>query len=168
MSLNPYESPQPAKELPGLPIEENVLPSLRGPSLGLVLLSGLQFFPLVVAPFIAIAKILSSPRLWFAPWESEDLWIAAVQMLSGLGSIYIFYGALQMRQTKNLTVCRRAAILACIPFLSPSIVLGIPFGIWATVVLFRKSVADEFNRQVATPPQVNRCTPLVAGDMHDL
>src|SRR6478752_3674106 len=126
MSLNPYESPQPAQALPQMAVEENVLPPVRGPSLGLVLLSGLQFFPLVVAPFIAIAEILSSPRLWFAPWESEDLWIAAVQMLSGLCSIYIFYGALQMRQTKNLKVCRRAAILACIPFLSPSIVLGIP------------------------------------------
>src|SRR5689334_21475660 len=133
MSLNPYESPQPAEVLPqpAQSDDDRVQPPLRGPSLGLLVLSGLQFLPLVAAPFSVIAVVMDHPRGVLSPQQLEQLTIAVVQFLSGVSSIYIFYGALQMRQTKNLKTCRRAAAIACIPVLSPTIVLGIPFGIWA-------------------------------------
>ena len=41
---------------------------------------------------------------------------------------------------------RLAAICACIPILSPWLIVGIPFGIWAVIVLNLPSTADEFLR----------------------
>lgn len=49
-----------------------------------------------------------------------------------------------MRYMRSLHICRAAAVVACIPFLSPVVVLGIPLGIWAAVVLFQKRTAEEF------------------------
>ena len=59
---------------------------------------------------------------------------------------FIFCGAYQMNQVRSLRMCRAAAVLACIPGLSPLGVLAIPFGIWATMVLYLPSTAAEFER----------------------
>jgi len=37
-----------------------------------------------------------------------------------------------------------AAIVACVPFCSPCVVLGIPFGIWALVVMAKPEVRAAF------------------------
>jgi hypothetical protein len=37
-----------------------------------------------------------------------------------------------------------AAVLACVPMISPMIWIGIPFGVWAVIVLRRPSVRAAF------------------------
>lgn len=56
----------------------------------------------------------------------------------------IIYGALQMMKLKSHGLALGAAVICVIPFLSPCCVLGIPFGIWALVVLAKPEVKQAF------------------------
>ena len=53
-------------------------------------------------------------------------------------------GAIEMLRLRSLEVARTAMALACIPCLSPLALIGIPFGIWGTIVLRRPHIATEF------------------------
>ena len=61
-----------------------------------------------------------------------------------LASSFVLYGAIQMRNLKNYGQARAAAIVAMIPLLGPCCLLGIPFGIWAFVVLGQPGVRNAF------------------------
>jgi hypothetical protein len=50
-----------------------------------------------------------------------------------------------MRRSVHYGRTVAAAIVACIPCLSPWVLLGIPFGIWALVVLCRRDVQAAFD-----------------------
>jgi hypothetical protein len=53
-------------------------------------------------------------------------------------------GALRMHSLRGYALARAGAILACIPCLSPCLVLGIPFGAWALGILARPEVREAF------------------------
>lgn len=61
-----------------------------------------------------------------------------------MASCFVFYGALQMKQLKNYQIARSAAIVAAIPCLGPCCLLGIPFGVWALIVLNKPVVQKAF------------------------
>lgn len=80
----------------------------------------------------------------------------AIQMLSGgagiLSSVVhiglsglILYGALQMKKLLNFRLAMAAAIVALAPCVSPCCLLGLPFGIWALVVLNKPEVKSAFH-----------------------
>jgi hypothetical protein len=55
------------------------------------------------------------------------------------------FGAVQMYRGQMYGVCMAVAILSCIPcFCSSCWILGIPFGIWALVVMSDPSVKASF------------------------
>lgn len=54
-------------------------------------------------------------------------------------------GALRMRALRGHGLARAGAMLACIPCLSPCLVLGIPVGVWALFVLARPDVREAFS-----------------------
>jgi hypothetical protein len=56
----------------------------------------------------------------------------------------ILFGALKMMRLQSYGWAMAAAILAVIPCLSPCCCLGIPFGIWALVVLSKPEVKAAF------------------------
>jgi predicted PurR-regulated permease PerM len=56
----------------------------------------------------------------------------------------ILFGALKMMHLQSYGWAMAAAILAVIPCLSPCCCLGIPFGIWALVVLSKPEVKAAF------------------------
>jgi hypothetical protein len=145
--INPYESPQEASLPPPPSARTQLMWRLRGPSIGLLVLSGLQAGYMVAAGVALLIMAAYEPRMW-RQMHPEDV-------LTGIGafvpSAFIFYGAWQMRRMRSLKVSRAAAIVACIPFLSPLVCVGIPLGIWAAVVLFMKSTAVHFDRR---PPEL--------------
>jgi hypothetical protein len=49
-----------------------------------------------------------------------------------------------MRKLESFGLCMTASILAMIPCLSPCCILGLPFGIWALVVLNKPEVKSAF------------------------
>jgi hypothetical protein len=61
-----------------------------------------------------------------------------------LMNLAIALGAISMIRLKNYRSAYTAAILSVIPICSPCFLLGIPFGIWAIVVLNRPEVKQRF------------------------
>jgi hypothetical protein len=56
----------------------------------------------------------------------------------------IFFGAMKMKKLESYGLAMTAAILSLIPCLSICCILGIPFGIWALVVLLNADVKAAF------------------------
>ena len=61
-----------------------------------------------------------------------------------LVSGFIIFGAIQMKNGKMYGVSMAAAILSIIPCCSPCFCFGIPFGIWALIVLLDQNVKSSF------------------------
>jgi hypothetical protein len=61
-----------------------------------------------------------------------------------LRNLAIALGAISMIRLKSYRSSYTAAILSVIPVCSPCFVLGIPFGIWAIVVLNRPGIKQLF------------------------
>ena len=72
--------------------------------------------------------------------------IAIVSNAIGIAvSVFILLGALRMQQLTSHGLAMAAAIVAMIPCFSPCCLLGIPFGIWALVVLSKPEVKSQFH-----------------------
>jgi hypothetical protein len=56
----------------------------------------------------------------------------------------VLIGAAKMQSLRSFEFAFAAAILAMIPCLTPCCVLGLPFGIWALVVLNKPEVKSQF------------------------
>jgi len=65
-------------------------------------------------------------------------------ILVGISSILIFAGALKMKGLQSRGWARASAILAMIPCVSGCCLLGLPFGIWALMVLGNEEVKRGF------------------------
>jgi len=61
-------------------------------------------------------------------------------------SIFILIGAIKMKNLESHSFALASAIVAMIPCISPCCLLGLPFGIWALVVLNDSSVRAAFRR----------------------
>lgn len=62
-----------------------------------------------------------------------------------LVGVFIFFAALKMKKLENYTLALTGTVLAMIPCLSPCCLLGLPFGIWALVVLNKPEVKESFH-----------------------
>ena len=134
MSMNPYESPaelEPAREPYRVPVV------LQIPAIGLLILGGLSSLTILAGPFaLVLAVILEEDPGWS--------WIEVLWLVCSPASIFIAYGSFQMRRLRRYRLCCWAARLACIPFLTPLIWMGVPLGIWALIVLRRPGVRARF------------------------
>ena len=65
--------------------------------------------------------------------------------ISVLLSFLIIAGSIKMKQLQAYGFALTAAVLAAIPCISPCVILGIPFGIWAFVVLMSSDVREAFS-----------------------
>lgn len=137
--VNPYASPQVGTGV-STSARELAQRRLYWPTLGLMISASILLFPL--AAFLILA-------LLFAPF-AMDVEITKSRLIELLVRTLVFsvilLAAWRMRQLRHLWFCRVMAIISCIPgeALFPSI--AVPFGIWATVLLFSQNVAAEFDR----------------------
>jgi hypothetical protein len=60
-------------------------------------------------------------------------------------SVLLLMGAVKMLALRNYGLALTAAILAVVPCLTPCCFIGIPFGIWALVILNKAEVKSEFS-----------------------
>lgn len=72
--------------------------------------------------------------------------LAAAQLI---GLIVISIGAAKFGFLESYRMARVGSILACIPFVTPFIWLGIPFGIWALQLLADSKVRGAFPDRLA-------------------
>jgi uncharacterized protein DUF4339 len=56
----------------------------------------------------------------------------------------ILFGALKMKKLESHGLAMAASILAMVPCISPCCLLGLPFGIWALMVLTKPEIKDAF------------------------
>lgn len=100
-----------------------------------------------------------APQVARFPAEYKDS--AYILILIGIGFLvinlitapFIIYGAVQMIKGRKYGLSKIAAILALIPLLSFGFLIGIPFGIWALILLGKPEIKDAFS-QAAEPEKV--------------
>lgn len=66
-------------------------------------------------------------------------------IVSLIVTAFIIFGAVKMKNLQSYPLAVAAAILICVPFLSPCCLFGLPVGIWALVVLFDDQVKASFH-----------------------
>ena len=65
-------------------------------------------------------------------------------IVSGIVGVIVLIGAAKMQKLRNYQFALTASIVAMVPCLSPCCFLGLPFGIWALVVLNKPEVKSQF------------------------
>jgi hypothetical protein len=109
----------------------------------------MAIFPLKMQQFNSALQQLNNPQLeqLFQKWMHMTYGpLGAVDSLFGLGlSVLILIGAARMQSLRSYEFALTAAILAMVPCLTPCCLIGLPFGIWAVVVLSRAGVKSQFH-----------------------
>jgi hypothetical protein len=146
---NPYASPT-AGAVPSATNRRLALRRLRPPAIGL-LVSAILSLGMFALNLLSIAIMLARGldelandqlRFWSAYGQAYALMI--------LSSTVVIYAAIQMLRGRQYAACMMGIILAAIPFCSPVCVLGVPFAIWAGILLSGKDTRAAFEE--ATDP----------------
>lgn len=131
----------------------DVLGKLKVPAIGLIIVGVLNFglgLLSVLSGLLRLTGLIPGDRVPTNEAERVGYFIGtfggyAVAFISLVVAPFIIYGAIQMLNGKNHRSAKRAAILAIIPLISCCFVFGIPFGIWALVVLSKPEIKAFFN-----------------------
>lgn len=125
----------------------DALQKVNAPAIALLVTAG------VGAGLQVIALILNILGVGLGAAEGSDEG-AIVMIQGGVGvlqsiigiiiAIVIWMGASKMRQLRSHGFAITASILAMIPCISPCCIIGLPFGIWALVVLLKPEVKQAF------------------------
>lgn len=161
---NPYESPRGVEAGgagPAYPIysELHAYASSRvsGPAVGLIVTGALGLTLQIlgtVANLIALAMPGMMPGMpGPGPGPQMFMFPGGVQLffnLLGIGlAILVIVGAQKMKNLQSYSLAMTSAIIALVPFISPCCCLGLPFGIWALVVLSDSQVQAAFRTQAS-------------------
>jgi hypothetical protein len=141
--------------------QDAALQLVKGPAIGLkvtailnIILAAwslvrMAIFPPRMEQFNSSLQQLNNPQLeqLFQKWMHMTYGpLGAVDSLLGLGlSVLILIGAARMQSLRSYEFALTAAILAMVPCLTPCCLIGLPFGIWAVVVLSRAGVKSQFH-----------------------
>jgi len=129
-------------------LKETARTAVRGPAIALISVASVGLLIGLLA-LVADVVLLASgaadqfpdPELKRAQIIVRSVW--GLVMVANAG--FILWAGIQMLRLRQHQLCWLAGILACIPAIGPCFCLGIPFGIWAIVVLNRSEVADAFD-----------------------
>ena len=157
---NPFESPAPSPLGPVPPMNGGYATGkVNGPATALLVIAVIN---LVLALWGVVNSLMTLGRPQQAvedlpPMEGMDPNMT-LQFIQGMGvvgvvvyllaiaiAVVILMGALKMKRLQSWGLAMAAAILAMIPCLSPCCLLGLPFGIWALVVLNDPQVKSAFH-----------------------
>ena len=146
MTDNPYEAP--AAEAGNLADDENGRPLLNPLRVPARFLIALSVFALIVV-VNALPTHMASFQ-FVAEEEARDV-SSIVTSIVILAFMFLFgaivlVGAVSMLRLRSYRAARLAAIVAMVPVISPLVVLGVPFGIWAMALLGRPEVKARFRK----------------------
>jgi DNA-directed RNA polymerase subunit RPC12/RpoP len=150
-SENPYQAPMQYGAAPPQPSgwsAQYAAGRVSGPAIGLIVTGAIGL------PFQILAVVL---QLWGVGFEAMQgggapqgmmMLHGGINMISSvvgiLVGVVIIIGAVKMKNLDNYGFAMTSAIVAMIPCLSPCCILGLPFGIWALVVLSDVQVKGAF------------------------
>lgn len=144
IETNPYASPHENVASDADPTTV-IRTRVSRPATALIVMASIQ------SVFVAI--YLVSAAFVVARGESVTLsYVAiAVATVQLTGLVLIAIGGAKLGFLQSLTLARVGASLACIPFITPFMILGIPFGIWSLRLLADPSVRAAFLDRSAEP-----------------
>lgn len=134
---NPYAPPQ-TGEAVNSP-EENAIRGIRSSTTELILMLSVQLFGYAIAGVVAVAM------LGLGETVRATTFGICFAVAHFFAMIFMIRSMRRVRRLQELRNGRIAAVMACIPFVSPAIWICIPLGIWLSVVLFNKEVAAAFD-----------------------
>jgi hypothetical protein len=150
---NPYQSPAQHGEIPQyadsnlrLFAAERVL----GPSTALIVVGALNIAVQLFSVVVNLGAVGGAGNFGPQPLPAQFPQGALVGILVGTTfvsialSAFIIWGAVRMRNLQSYGMAMGAAILAMLPCIWPCCLLGLPFGIWALVVLSDADVKMAF------------------------
>jgi hypothetical protein len=116
---------------------------VKVPAIGLIVVGAINFalgLLLVLSGLLRLTGIIPGDEIPTAEAERIGYLVGtfggyAIALLSLIVAPLIIYGAIQMLKGKSYKLAKTSAILAIIPFISCCFIIGIPFGIWALMVL---------------------------------
>jgi hypothetical protein len=151
---NPYQSPQQVWPAGAgyPPVAGYAVNRVAGPAVGLIVTGALGLLmhlaSLVISilfPFQAVGNNPNAPQMQFVMQPQFGIGVAIAQHALGLGmAILVLAGGMKMKRLESFSLCMAASIVAIVPCFSPCCLLGIPFGIWALVVLNDPQVKSSF------------------------
>lgn len=142
---NPYQSPSHTSH------SDSALEDVKGPAIALMVVASIAIAGGVLGLAGDVFLVLSGavdrleamndgPISEYTQITIRTVW----GILLLIASSFVFYGAMSMKNLTNLGMARGASIVAMIPLVGPCCILGIPFGLWAFVVLGKPHVRDAF------------------------
>lgn len=142
----------------------DVLNKIKAPAIGLIVVGALNFalgLLSVLSGLLRLTGIIPGDDVPTDEAERIGYFIGTfgvygVALISLIVAPFMVYGAVQMLGGKRYKFAKTSAILAIIPFISCCFIIGIPFGIWALMVLSKPEVraffSSERNFQNQYPP----------------
>jgi hypothetical protein len=158
----PPRSPTPPALHPGPgPLPEVSLEAVRVPAICLIVAAALNAFVALWSTVKALFfpedadKILAQMPAIDDP-QAKQLVTSMVHWMTGpsavafnglalILSLVVLAGSIRMLALRSYEFAFLAAILAMLPCVTPCCLLGLPFGIWAVIVLRKPGVKDHFN-----------------------
>lgn len=150
---NPYQSPGdfgPAQPAGSYYADASAYAAQRvaGPAIALMVTAGISILLALVGMVGAIVMLAAGQggrgMQGPFPWAMDPA-VSLGQSLFGLGmAVLILFGAMKMKALQNYSLSMAVSIIAMIPCISPCCLLGLPFGIWALVVLTDQTVKAAF------------------------
>ena len=145
MSHNPFaETPEHNPYVPPAPASGQAANPLLPPGICLLVLSLAYLLLIVMSLPTQIAEITSRDTSTPEGMGEATGQAGFVIVMFLLQSVLV-YGAIGMIRQKGYSAAFTAAIIAVIPICSPCFVLGIPFGIWAIVLLLKPEVRESLS-----------------------
>lgn len=124
--------------------------SIVVPSVAMMLISGLwaivrslHTWSIVFSSMPPSGRLSDVPAYWGLA-SSDFTYIFVTAALELTTQLFIVYGASCLLRRRNYYVGLAAAVLSSLPFCSGCLVLGMPFGIWAIVMLRQPEVRAAF------------------------
>lgn len=152
---NPYNVPAGSfGQSPGVPPQEPTSEAgnrLKGPAIALLVLAPLSIIFMGVDFGFRVVNLANGeiPVVVDAPGAAQGAMIgayigAAVDVIAIFCQIGVIFGAISMLKVKSYNLALTASVISVIPCLSACCVVGMPFGIWALVVLNDSKVKAAF------------------------
>jgi hypothetical protein len=132
---------------------QNALREVSGPAIGLIVAASLG---ILMSLFQILVRIVGAGVNSFSRSGQNPDVQRMVEKLNGTEGVIVFifamllwgfvlYGGIKMKNLERYGICVAASIIAMIPCLCPCCVIGIPFGIWALIVLNKPEVKPYFS-----------------------
>ena len=138
----------------GGPDRDEALRLVKGPAIGLLVTAILGLIGVAIGLAINILMMngvqtslgqLNDPQFQkFFSSLSGGLGIVQ-DVIGAISGVVVLVGASKMSKLQNHQFSMTAAVVAMLPCISPCCLFGLPFGIWALVVLNRPEVKSHFS-----------------------